>query len=320
MTSIRSIIVTITLCLATLFWQAGQALAAYPDKPIVLVVGYAAGGVTDIPARAFAAVLSKELGVNVVVKNVTGASGVTGSAEVANARPDGYTLLYGPLGPMAMYPNLQKLPYKPESFAPIFRVMQDYTVLWTHKTTPWTDMRSMIEEVGKNPGKYRYATSGANNPAHMGNLLLFKELGLDVGHLPSNGTVGCIQAMNAGNAHFYGDMTPIGRTYDLVPLGVYAPERLPNYPEIPTFKEQGLNPPDTYVWQGIFAPKGTPRPIIDALAAAGERAVKSEELKQIFSRFDSVPSYLGPEDFAKLYKDEIKRQRDIYIQAGVIKD
>lgn len=320
MTIFRSIAVTLTACLMAFFWQSVHAQAAYPEKPIVLVVGYAAGGVTDIPARAFAAILSKELGANVVVKNVTGASGVTGSAEVANARPDGYTLLYGPLGPMAMYPNLQKLPYTPESFIPVFRVMQDYTVLWTHSSAPWKDVKSMIEEVGENPGSYRYTTSGVNNPAHMGNLLLFKELGLDVGHLPSNGTVGCIQAMNAGNAHFYGDMTPIGRTYDLVPLGVYAPERLPNYPEIPTFKEQGLNPPDTYVWQGIFAPKGTPQFIIDALAAAGESTVKSQELKEVFSKFDSVPSYLGPEDFAMLYKDEIQRQRNIYIQADVIKE
>ena len=316
----RFIAAILALSLVLFLWQPQELKAAYPDKPIVLVVGYAAGGVTDIPARAFAAVFSKELGVNVVVKNVTGASGVTGSAEVANARPDGYTLLYGPLGPMAMYPNLQKLPYSPDSFTSVFRVMQDYTVLWTHKSAPWKDLKGMIEEVSKNPGKYRYATSGANNPAHMGNLLLFKELGLDVGHLPSNGTVGCVQAMNSGNAHFYGDMTPIGRTYDLVPLGVYAPERLPNYPEIPTFKEQGVNPPDTYVWQGIFAPKGTPQDVIDVLAAAGERAVNSPELKEHFAKFDSIPKYLDSKSFDELYKKEILRQRDIYIRAGIIKE
>jgi tripartite-type tricarboxylate transporter receptor subunit TctC len=286
----------------------------------VLIVGYAAGGVTDIPARAFAAEFSKALGVNVVVKNVVGASGVTGSAEVARARPDGYTLLYGPTGPMAMFPNIQQLPYKPEDFIPIFRVMQDYTVLWTHQSTPWNDFASMVEHVRKNPGRYRFATSALNNPAHMANLLLFRELGLEVGHLPANGTVGCIQAMNAGDAHFYGDMTPIGRTYDLIPLGVYSPERLPNFPEIPTFRELGVNPPDTYVWQGVFAPRGTPQAIVDILAAAGERAVNSPELREHFAKFDSIPAFLGPKEFAELYAMEVKRQRDIYIKAGVLKE
>ena len=303
----------------TLTGMCGISRADYPEKPIVMVVGYAAGGSTDLPARAFAHVFSKYLGTNVVIKNVVGASGVAGCTEVAKARPDGYTLLYGPIGPMAMYPNIQKLPYSPDSFVSCFRILQDHSVLWTPKTAPWTDLKSMIAEIKKNPGKYCYATSGVNNPAHMANLLLFKELGLKVRHLPSNGGSGCIQAMNTGNAHFYADVPPVGRTYDLRALGVYSPERLPHCPDIPTFKEQGVNPPETYVWQGIFAPKGTPREIVDKLSAVGEQVVNSPELKELFAKLDTIPAYMNAQDFDALYRNEIKRQHDIYVQAGVLK-
>lgn len=315
----RSIMVF--LCLSGVFLcAAGQASAAYPEKPVVLIVGYAAGGSTDIPARAFASVLSKKLGQTVVVKNVTGASGVAGNTEAAFARPDGYTVLYGPAGPMSMYPNIQKMPYPDDAFIAVCRVVQDNTVLFTPKTAPWKDLKSMAEVIKKEPGKYRYATSGANNPAHMANLLLFKELGLQVGSLPANGGAGCVQAMNAGNAHFYADMPPVGQTYDLQPLGVYSSQRLPHAPDIPTFKEQGVNPPDTYVWQGLFVPKGTPQAVVDKLAAATEAALDSEECKELFQKIQTVGAYMPHKEFARFYRDEVKRWHDIYVLAGVIKE
>lgn len=294
--------------------------AEYPQKPVVLVVGYAAGGSTDIPARAFAALLSKALGQTVVVKNVAGASGVAGNAEVATAKPDGYTVLYGPAGPMSMYPNIQKMPYPEDAFIAVCRVVQDNTVLFTPKGAPWQDFKSMVAEVQQNPGKYRYATSGANNPAHMANLLLFKELGARVGHLPANGGAGCVQAMNSGNAHFYADMPPVGRTYDLRPLGVYSSQRLSHAPDIPTFKEQGFNPPDTYVWQGLFVPKGTPLPIVNKLAMATEQVLNSQECKDIFEKIQTVGAFMPQKEFSDFYRSEIKRWHDIYVQAGVIKE
>ncbi len=319
MAVLRKLLMAGVCVLACCFWVADSAHAAYPEKPVVLVVGYAAGGSTDLPARAFASVFSKTLGQTVVVKNVAGASGVAGNTEVAFANPDGYTVLFGPSGPMVMYPNIQKMPYPDDAFIPVCRVVQDNTVLFTPKNAPWTDYKSMVEIIKKNPGKYRYATSGANNPAHMANLLLFRELGLKVGHLPSNGGAGCVQAMNAGNAHFYADMPPVGKTYDLRPLGVYSSERLPHAPHIPTFKEQGANPPDTYVWQGLFVPKGTPQEVVDTLAAAAKKAVESEECKELFAKLETVGAYMPPEEFAKFYKEEGRHWRDIYIKAGVIK-
>ncbi len=294
--------------------------AAYPEKPVVMIVGYAAGGSTDIPARAFAQVLSKKLGKNVVIKNVTGASGVAGNAEAAFSKPDGYTILYGPSGPMAMYPNIQKMPYAADALTPVCRVVQDNTVLFSPKNAPWHDYKSMVETIAKEPGKYRYATSSANNPAHMANLLLFKELGLDVGHLPANGGAGCVQAMNAGNAQFYADMPPVGKTYDLQPIGVYASERLPHAPDIPTFKELGANPPDTYVWQGLFVPKGTPQEVIDTLAKATEEALNDPEWKELAEKIQTTGAYMGPEEFQKFYPEEIKRWHDIYVKTGYLKE
>jgi len=307
-----ALLLILSLCAFT------TAHAAYPEKPVVLVVGYAAGGSTDIPARVFASVLSKTLGQTVVVKNVAGASGVAGNTEVAHAKPDGYTVLYGPSGPMAMYPNIQKMPYPDDAFIPVCRVVQDYVVLFTPKNAPWKDFKSMVEIISKAPGKYRYATSGVNNPAHMANLLLFKELGLKVGHLPANGGAGCVQAMNAGNAHFYADMPPVGRTYDLQPIGVYSSERLPHAPDIPTFKEMGVNPPDTYVWQGLFVPKGTPENVVEALSVATEKAVNSEECKALFEKIQTVGAYMPAEEFAQFYRNEIARWHDIYVRAGVL--
>lgn len=320
MANLRRILMAGLTFLACSSLCAGMAHAAYPEKPVVLVVGYAAGGSTDLPARAFASVFSKKLGQTVVVKNVAGASGVAGNTEVAFANPDGYTVLFGPSGPMAMYPNIQKMPYPADALVPVCRVVQDNTVLFTPKSAPWTDFKSMVEIIRKNPGKYRYATSGANNPAHMANLLLFRELGLKVGHLPANGGAGCVQAMNSGNAHFYADMPPVGKTYDLRPIGVYSSERLPHAPQIPTFKEQGVNPPDTYVWQGLFVPKGTPQEIVNTLAEAARQAVESDECKELFVRLETVGAYMPPEEFARFYRDEITRWKNIYIQAGVIRE
>lgn len=319
MTAFQRFPILLSFLLAVSLCVPSPVHAAYPEKPIVLVVGYAAGGSTDIPARAFASVFGKMLGQTVVVKNVTGASGVAGNTEAAFARPDGYTVLYGPAGPMSMYPNIQKMPYPDDAFIAVCRVVQDNTVLFTPRSAPWTDFKSMVEVIGKEPGKYRYATSGANNPAHMANLLLFKELGLKVGHLPANGGAGCVQAMNAGNAHFYADMPPVGRTYDLRPMGVYSSERLPHAPDIPTFKELGVNPPDTYVWQGLFVPKGTPQDIVNKLASAAEQAINSDECKALFQKIQTVGAYMPHKEFAQFYRDEIKRWHDIYVMAGVIK-
>lgn len=320
MTMFQRFSLVCALLLMTALCSAPTAHAQYPDKPVVLVVGYAAGGSTDIPARAFAALLSKALGQTVVVKNVAGASGVAGNAEVATAKPDGYTVLYGPAGPMSMYPNIQKMPYADDAFLAVCRVIQDNTVLFTPKDAPWQDFKTMVEVIKQNPGKYRYATSGANNPAHMANLLLFKELGLRVGHLPANGGAGCVQAMNSGNAHFYADMPPVGRTYDLRPIGVYSSQRLPHAPDIPTFKELGVNPPDTYVWQGLFVPKGTPMDIVNKLASATEQVLNSQECKDIFEKIQTVGAYMPPKEFADFYRKEIQRWHDIYVQAGVIKE
>jgi len=278
--------------------------AAYPERPVTVIVGFAAGGATDIMGRAFADLMSKELGGTFVVKNVTGAGGTKGAAELSKAAPDGYTLGYMPVGAMTIQPSLRKLPYKWDAFTPISMVSLNPVVLVSPKSVPWKNFAEAVAEVKKNPGKYVFTSSAPGSSPHFCQEALFSALGLDVVHMPANGSAGAIQALQTGTAHFYADPPVIIRQFDLIGLGCFGDKRMPAYPEMATFREQGIDIPVFSGWHAFWGPKDMPADIVAKLEAAAEKVINSEAFKSICARTDMNNTFMNSAEMTKFFQSE----------------
>ena len=295
------------------------AKAAYPERPVTVIVGFAAGGATDIMGRAFADLMSKELGGTFVVKNVTGAGGTIAAAELSKASPDGYTLGYMPVGAMTIQPNLRKLPYKWDAFTPLNMVSLNPVVLVSPKSAPWKNFEEAIAEVKKNPGKYVFTSSAPGSSPHFCQAALFEALGLDVVHMPANGSAGAIQALQTGTAHFYADPPVIIRQFDLIGLGCFGDERLPAYPDMATFREQGLNIPVFSGWHAFWGPKDMPADIVAKLEAAAEKVINSEAFKKICTRTDMNNTFMNSAEMTKFFEAEHANYEKLAVMLGLKK-
>ena len=294
--------------------------AAYPSRPITLVVPYGAGGITDILGRLVAAGMNKELGVNVVVKNVVGAATTMGANEVATARPDGYTLGFFPSSTLTIQPHLLKnLEYSADTMIPIAQVMREYQVLLCSKNAPWTDYKTMFDEIKKNPGKYFYTSTASGNGPHIGQETLFRAIGLNVRMLPVKSGAEAIQAMYSGTGHFYTEYPSVARPNELWGVAIFGPERSPIMPDVPTFKELGVDVPYVFSWIVVFAPPKTPQHIIDALDAALKKVVHSKELAEGFSKMDTPVRYMAGSELKETILRESEEKGKLLRELGFVK-
>lgn len=281
-----------------------QAHAAYPERPVTVIVGFGAGGATDIMGRAFAELLGKELGATFIIKNVAGAGGTIGTAELAKADPDGYTLGYLPVATMSSQPNLRKLPYKWNAFTPICLVTNNPVVLVTHAKAPWKTFQEAVEHLKQNPGKYFFTSSSPGSSPHISQQALFAALGLKVNHMPSKDSGSAIQALNSGTVQFYADPPVIIRQFGLVGLAVFGDKKLPEYPDLPTMKELGINVPAFTGWHGFWGPANLPADVLSRLEEAAAKVIASEEFRQLCARTDMQASYLNSAEFTKFFESE----------------
>ena len=289
---------------AVLLLCVNGALAAYPERPITVVIGYGAGGTTDIMGRAMCNLLARELGANIVVKNVAGAGGTIGAAEVAKARPDGYTLMVAPVGTMASQPNLRVLPYKWDEFTVIARISRNPVAVVTSKKSPWNSFNEAVEDIKKNPGKYFYASSGAGGSSHVQQAALYSTLGLDIGHMPAKDSASGILALQSGTVQLYADPPVIVKHFDLKPLALFADQRMEALPDVPTFKELGVDIPTFSNWYSFYGPPGLPQDILQKLEAASGKVITSAEFKELCDKVDMFPGYLNSKDATVFVTDE----------------
>jgi tripartite-type tricarboxylate transporter receptor subunit TctC len=301
---------------------AASAAAAFPEKPITLVVPFPAGGATDAMARFTATRLSKELGQPVVVDNRGGAGGAI-AAEVALAAPkDGYTLFFTTTGTMAINPFIyRKLKYNPlTDFEPIGNVASASNVLVVHPSVKANTVAELIALAKANPGKLTYASAGIGASSHLSGALFESMTGTQMLHVPYKGSAPALSDFLAGRVDMMFDTAsthaPYVKAGKIRALAVTSPRKSPAFPGVPSIAEAGVPGYDVSIWFGVAAPAGVPRPAIDRLSAALEKAWQAPDIKAALAEVGADPQYLGPAEYKRFIAAEHQKWGRIVKAAG----
>jgi len=298
------------------------AQANYPDKPITMVVPAPPGGGTDLVARLYSDLLSQELGVQVLVDNKGGGNGNIGTAIVARAKPDGYTLLMQYSAYHSANPALIKdLNWKPDDFVGVAMGAMAPHVIVVAKKVPVSDLKSFIAYAKANPGKLNYASVGAGSVPHLGGVLLNKAAGLDMVHVPYKGSGPATADIVAGQVEVL-IVTPPAvsghiRNGNVKALALASDKRLPDFPDIPTTAEAGLPGFTLDGWFALFAPAGTPQPIVDKLNAAMRKVGKMEAVVARANQLGVVLKDWAPGQMDSFAKGEVETWGKLIREVGL---
>ena len=298
--------------------------AAWPTQPVRLIVPFAAGGPTDIPARLFAEEVSKMLPQRVIVENRTGAGVVVGTEVVAQAPKDGHTLLYNTIAHSVLSSLFAQLPFDPVAdFQPVALLGVIPMVLLVNKDLPARNLQELVKLFRDNPGKYDYGSSGNGGAVHLATELFLKRAGdLKVNHVPYRGSAAGMPDLLAGRLAMFMDVAAGGLPYakrgDARALGVSADRRLPQAPEIPTFAEAGVANAESYTWHMVLAPAGTPEPVVQAVNKVFNRAAALESVQRRLTDLTmTVRSDTTPAMATQWLKDETAKWATIIRDAGI---
>jgi len=303
--------------LVSLVALAGSASAQdYPTRPVTMIIPFAAGGPQDTIGRVVAQRMSETLGQQVVIENVGGAGGMTGSKRVADAAPDGYTFVLGSVGTHAQNQTLYKKPayHAANDFTPVAFIAETPIALIVRKDLPVNNLQEFIAYAKANQAKMQFGSAGAGSATHLACVVLNSVLGIDVTHVPYRGTGPAMQDLQGGRIDYLCEIINTAKPQidggTVKGIAIMTKERSPVLPNLPTAREQGVQNLEAYTWSAVFLPKGTPEPIVKKLNTAIVEAAKTPSVRerlqtmgaQVAPLEQMTPQYLG-----QFVKSEIEK-------------
>src|SRR5512134_285604 len=304
------------------------AQEAFPARGITMIVAFPPGGVADITARPTAAAMEKILKQPVAVTNRPGAAGAVGNAAVANAKPDGYTILMA-LSSISVIPAAdvlfnRKPAYSLDQFAPIALVSADPTILVAHPSLPVKSRKELVALARARPGELSYSSSGIYGALHMPMELFLHAAKLKMRHVPTTGGGPAINAILGGHVELTaGGPAAISghiKAGKLRPLANWGAKRHPSLPDVPTFRELGYKDVEYYIWAGMFAPRGTPEPVMKVLRDTARRATEDPGFRKAMANVDSLVQYMDAPDFNQYWQADAKRLAALVKIVGKVED
>lgn len=301
----------------------------YPAKQITIVVPFAAGGPSDAMARLIAQALGERIGARVIVENVAGAGGTVGSARVSRAEPDGHTLLFGNIGTHAANVGLYRhLPYDPQTdFEPVMLVASVPFVVAAKRALPATDLAGFRAFATSRPGALNYGSAGIGSASHLACLLLDAALGAKARHIPYRGVAPAMNDLVAGQIDFMCDQTvtmiPQIKGGTVRPLAVLSAARIAPLPDLPTAAEAGLADASVEAWNALFAPKGTPRTVVDQVFALAFAALQTPATRARFEELGAIlpaRAQASPDALRALVASEVTRWSRTLKDSGITLD
>ena len=300
---------------ASLLGSPAPAQTGWPARNLTMIVPFPPGGQADLAARPVAAALEKILGRGVIVENRGGAGGAVGNAAAARAEPDGYTLLMT-LSSLAVLPEADRLfdrkpGYEVSQLAPVARVLADPTLLAIPASAPWQNLKEFVDDAKRRPGQIPYGSSGPYGTLHVSMEMFATEAGIKLLHVPYRGAGPAVTGLLGGQiqalASAPGVLKPHVDSGAMRVLANWGGERVPSFPDLPTFKELGYPNVEFYIWAGLFAPKGLPEPIMTRLRDAMRQAMRDPEVTKTFENAGSPPAYQDAPDFARFVEADSAR-------------
>jgi tripartite-type tricarboxylate transporter receptor subunit TctC len=297
----------------------------YPNRPITIVAPFPPGGVADLTARPVAAAMEKVLKNPVVVVNKTGAAGAVGMSSVANSKPDGYTLLMA-LSSISIIPEADKLfdrkpAYTMDQLMPIALISADPTIFVVNASRPWKNVKEFVDDTKKRPGEISYSSSGVYGTLHMATEMLSHAAGINLKHVPYAGAGPALTAILGGHVDTLASgpsvVIPQIKAGKIRPLAGWGAKRVAALPEVPTFKELGYDI-EFYIWAGLFAPKGTPPPVMKTIRETVKQAVDTAEFKAAMEKIQTPIAYLDAPEFQKFWDKDAKMLADAIKRVGKI--
>ena len=290
--------------------------AAYPSRNITMIVPFPAGGQADLAARPVALAMEKILGKPVLVDNrAGGGGGSVGNAAAARAEPDGYTLLMT-LSSLAVLPEADRLfdrpvAYEVSQFAPVARVLADPTILAVPASAPWKTLKDFVEDAKARPGQIPYGSSGPYGTLHIAMEMFAASAGIKLQHIPFRGAAPALTALLSDTVQALASAPGVLKQQvddgKLRVLANWGAERIPSFPNLPTFKELGYKDVEFYIWAGLFAQTALPAPIMAQLRKAVAEAVKTPEVVKTFENAGSPVAYLDAPEFSKFVTEDSAR-------------
>jgi tripartite-type tricarboxylate transporter receptor subunit TctC len=314
----------LTLALAV----AAGAQEAFPSRPITVVAPFPPGGVADLTARPVAAAMEKVLKNPVAVVNKTGAAGAVGMQFVATSKPDGYTLLLA-LSSISIIPEADKIfcrqpAFTVDQFAPIALISADPTVLVVRAESPWKTAAEFIEDARKRPGQISYSSSGIYGTLHMAMELLSHAAGVKLRHIPTTGAGPALNAILGGHVDALASgpavILPHIKAGKLRALAGWGDKRVAALPEVPTFRELGFPDAEFYIWAGLFAPRGTPEPVLARLREATRAAVAEPEFKAAMDKLETPIAFKQGDEFQRFFDADARRLAEGVRKVGRVEE